>query len=72
MKFTNSYILTLLGLAATVVLAWFGKPVPDAIYWLVGGYVGFRAGAKASYVMSAAKDVGADTAKVIKDVEGRK
>jgi hypothetical protein len=72
MKFTNSYILPLVGLIMTFTLAWQGRAVPDAIYWLVGGYVGFRAGAKASYVMSASKDVEANTEKVIKDVEGRK
>ena len=55
----------------TFALAWMGKPVPEAIYWLVGGYVGFRAGAKASYVMSAAKDNEADTEKVITTIEGK-
>lgn len=40
MKFTNSYILSLLGLAAATLLAWKGLAVPEAIYWIVIGYVG--------------------------------
>jgi hypothetical protein len=55
----------------TFALAWTSRAVPDAIYWLVGGYVGFRAGQKASYVMSAAKDAQASTHNVIRDIEGK-
>jgi hypothetical protein len=71
-KFTNSYILCLLGLLLAAGLSFLGKQVPEAIYLIISAYVLGRAGQKASYVMSAAKDAQANTHNIIKDIEGVK
>jgi hypothetical protein len=72
LRLTNPFVISLLGLAVLAAMAlWKGVDTSGSVVTLVGAYVGFESARRASHVIAAAKDPSADTAEVIKSVEGK-
>lgn len=71
MKLSNSFALSILSLAALTYLGHRGMDVVTGIIGVSSAYVIGRAGQKSAAIYSASKDSAADTAQVIRDIEGK-
>ena len=69
MKLSNSFLLSLTGLAILAVLGWRGADVATPIVMLVTGYVAARQAGKSSHVWAASKDPSANTDEIIEKLK---
>jgi hypothetical protein len=69
MTISNSFVLSLTGIAVLAYLGHRGADVSAQITLLISAYVGARVGLKASMVHSASRDVDCNTADIISKIE---
>jgi hypothetical protein len=70
MKLTNSFTISVLGLAVLAILGWRGADVTMAVVGVIASYTGSRAAQKTGMVFASSKDEKSNTDEVIEKLKG--